>query len=286
MIFITGSNGFIGKNLVEKLDQKFIKYKILKRHKSNKFKNIKTDYYNFPKVFASNKNILIHLSSPALVNLHRKKTNSFNKIIESFEKEIENSISLINFCKKNKFKKIIYISSSSVYGDRKFKKSFKETDKPNPISYYAKIKLAVEALIKKKFKNTVVLRLFHVYGKNDDPRRLIPTLLNSKKNNKVKLQDCLQVVDPIHVDDVCKIILNFYNSNINSGLFNVGNSSPVKLRDIVNIIKKIKKGNLNFNYKHSKNKKIINYCYANTNKLKLVMKWKKTNFLKNKNEIY
>ena len=66
--------------------------------------------------------------------------------------EISNALSLVQYCKENKFSKLIYISSSSVYGPRKYKTSFSERTKPNPSDDYSKIKLKVENFIKKNLK--------------------------------------------------------------------------------------------------------------------------------------
>ena len=57
MFYITGANGFVGKNLVEYLLDKKIRYKKIKRSKS-KSKN-QSNYHNLKKVY-SYKNCLIH----------------------------------------------------------------------------------------------------------------------------------------------------------------------------------------------------------------------------------
>ena len=145
MIFITGSNGFVGKNLVNYLEQKKQKYICLKRNKISKY--IKTQYYNLNYKVNSKNNCLIHLSSPALVDLYRKKKYSQKTIALCFQAELNNAISLVQFCKKNNFKKLIYISSSSVYGTRNQNKPFIESDVPDPSNHYGKIKHYIEKII-------------------------------------------------------------------------------------------------------------------------------------------
>ena len=126
-------------------------------------------------------NILVHISSSSLALLYRKKKFTKKDVLFSLENEIDNLLSLIDFYKKNKIKKFILISSSSLYGNSKLKKPFNEKDKCNPKDYYSIIKLAIETVAQKMCKNIIIIRPFQIYGKFDNPKRLIPTLYNSKK---------------------------------------------------------------------------------------------------------
>ena len=228
MIYVTGSNGFVGKNLINFLKNKRKKFKRIKRN--NLSKSINSNYLNLPKIKYKGHKYLIHLSSPALVKLYRKKKYSSKEVSKCIKNEISNALSLVQYCKENKFSKLIYISSSSVYGPRKYKTSFSERTKPNPSDDYSMIKLKVENFIKKNFENTIILRPFQIYGKFDNINRLIPTLLYAKKNKTISLQNCLQVTDLIHVNDLCNVIYELLYSNINIGIYNVGSSIPIKLR--------------------------------------------------------
>ena len=150
MIYVTGSNGFVGKNLINFLKNKKKKFKRIKRN--NLSKSINSNYLNLPKIKDKDYKYLIHLSSPALVKLYRKKKYSSKEVSKCIKNEISNALSLVQYCKENKFSKLIYISSSSVYGPRKYKTSFSERTKPNPSDDYSKIKLKVENFIKKILK--------------------------------------------------------------------------------------------------------------------------------------
>lgn len=272
MIYVTGSNGFVGKNLIIFLKNKKKKFKRIKRN--NLSKSINSNYLNLPKTKDRENKYLIHLSSPALVKLYRKKKYSSKEVLTCIKNEISNASSLIQYCKENKFSKIIYISSSSVYGPRKYNAPFSERTKPNPSDDYSMIKLKVENFIKKNFENTIILRPFQIYGKFDNRNRLIPTLLYAKKNKTISLQNCLQVTDLIHVNDLCEVIYKLLYSNINMGIYNVGSSIPIKLREIVELIYKFKKKSFSYAYKKSSSIKVTNYCYANIRSLRKVLMWK------------
>lgn len=282
MIYITGSNGFVGKNLINFLKKKKKKYFKIKR---SKYCNAtKSNYKYLPAIIDKKNNILIHLSSPSLVRLYRKKNYTLKTVSDCLKNELGNASSLVDYCKKNKFQKLIYMSTSSIYGPRNYKAPFTEKSNPNPKNDYAKIKLKVEDFIKKEFKNTIIVRPFQIYGKYDNPRRLIPTLLKAKKNKKLFLQDCLQVTDLIHVDDLCQATYNILNSKIYNGIYNLGSGKPIKLRDIVEIIHNQKNQSFSFTYEKTLNSRINNYCYANINSIKNIFKWSPKVFL-NKNTI-
>ena len=125
MIYITGSNGFVGKNFINFLKNKKKKFKRIKRN--NLSKSINSNYLNLPEIIGRNDKYLVHLSSPALVKLYRKKKYSSKEVSQCLKNEISNALSLIQYCKDYKFKKFIYISSSSVYGKRKYKDPFYQT---------------------------------------------------------------------------------------------------------------------------------------------------------------
>lgn len=282
MIYITGSNGFVGKNLISFLKKKKKKYVKIRRSKI--CNNINSNYRYLPKIIDKKNNILIHLSSPSLVRLYRKKNNTLKMASYCLKNELGNASSLIEYCKRNKFQKLIYMSTSSIYGPRKYKAPFTEKSNPNPKNDYSKIKLKVENFIKKEFKNTIIVRPFQIYGKYDNPKRLIPTLVKAKKNKKLILQSCLQATDLIHVNDLCQAIYNILNSKINDGTYNLGSGEPIKLRDIVEIIHNQKNQLFSFTYKKTLTSKINNYCYADINLAKNVFKWSPKVFF-NKNSI-
>lgn len=285
MIYITGANGFVGKNFTNFLKKKGVKYCSLKR-KKELGENNKTSYVNFPRTNKTGNKILIHLASPSVVKLYRKKNYTDKEIIHCFENEIDSIISLIKFYKKNNFKKLIYVSTSSIYGKRNYDSPFKETDNPNPNDFYSRIKLAVEMLVKKEVKSYIILRPFQIYGKFDFHKRLIPTLVKAKKNQKLRLQDCLQVTDLIHVKDVCEIMYRLCLLNIKNHVFNLGSGRPIRLRNIVKIISKIRSNCFKYNFKNSNSKQITNFCYADTTKLFSKIKYKVKKFPISKYEIY
>ena len=110
---------------------------------------------------------------------------------------------------KNKIKKIIYASSSGVYGKLNYNKRVKEDATIAPASGYAMAKRARN--ISPKFSNETQiscasLRLFNVYGPRQDRRMVIPRFVSqAKKNNNIKIYgNGNQTRDFTYIEDCIK----------------------------------------------------------------------------------
>lgn len=205
-ILIIGASSFIGINLLYLLKKK-------------KRKNVYCTFYkNFISIFKYFFSIKLNLlkfnifSLPENINtivlLADIKPKNQKHIIEysAFLKNLKKYII------KNKISRIIFISSGSVYENKKK-------------SLNAKCKINAEKILlrnNKKFK-TIVLRIFFPYGQNQK-KRMIPNLIeNLKFKKKINILDDSYMINPTHVYDIVKIILNMiYDKNAN-GIYNVFN---------------------------------------------------------------
>jgi nucleoside-diphosphate-sugar epimerase len=89
-------------------------------------------------------------------------------------------------------------------------------------------------------------RIFNLYGPNEKPQRLMPSVINScLKGEDVKVSDCLKFQDYLHVEDTARGIVDVFESNI-QGAVNICSGQPVQLRTIVNKIAELTgfKGNI------------------------------------------
>ena len=171
----------------------------------------------------------------------------------------------------NKVKKFIFISSASVYGKNTKNKPFNTKETANPSDIYGSLKLAMEILGSKLFKNFISLRLFQVYGLNDLKFRLVPSTMNSKK---VKLKNPFNVTDMIFYKDLNNLIQKLIESKkINRGIFNAGSGNPINLKKIVTKIIKLKRKKTSLEFE-KKIPKILNYSYADKNEIFNDLKWK------------
>jgi len=215
-ILVTGGAGFIGSNLVDRLIDEGYKVFVIDNLPSGKKENLnkkaifyKADICNLNKILPLFKGIdyIFHLAA------NPKLIFSVENPIESHKINVDGTLNVLYASYKNKVKRLIFASSSAVYGDIK-KLPLREDMKPNPISPYGLHKLIGEYYCK-LFSNiynleTVCLRYFNVYGPKMDPEGpyalVIGKFLKLKKENKplTIYGDGKQTRDFIYVDDVAK----------------------------------------------------------------------------------
>tara|TARA_X000000950_G_scaffold281878_1_gene379515 strand:- start:60 stop:905 length:846 start_codon:yes stop_codon:yes gene_type:complete len=265
-IVLTGSNGFIGRRLLEKLS-KYKKYKIL-----NLVRSIKYTTYNsqikylrcnldrldnhIQKIIEFNPNVLIHLAWDKIPNFSYKNS----------KKNKNTSIKLIKLIeKKTKVQNIII--SGSCFELYPPNKSYK---------YFKKAKNEILKFVKKRSKlknfNFQWLRIFYVYGPKQRKNSLIPFLIKSiRTNKKFILNSPNNKHDFIYIDDVCDCIIKCLKKNIGSNIFEVGNGKTSEIKKIIQIIERIK--NKKFKLILNKNKSNKNFK-AKIENLKKKLNWK------------
>jgi UDP-glucuronate 4-epimerase len=160
-------------------------------------------------------------------------------------------MNILEVCRHNNVKHLIYASSSSVYGLNE-EQPFTEEDKVDrPVSLYAASKksneLMAHAYSKLYGMHTTGLRFFTVYGPYGRPD-MSPTLFaNAIANNKpIKVFNNGEMFrDFTYVDDIVNGIANIVNSdqpinedNLYYGIYNIGCGHKEKLLDFISEIEK------------------------------------------------
>ena len=237
-IAISGSSGFIGKNLNNFLKKhKNINLIIISRNPSVDDKS-----YSYDDFFSGNIDkkidVFIHLASP---NYDYCKDNSLRDgIVDLTENILKN---LENYdCKK-----FIYFSSCKVYGESSMDNIiYSEASKLNPISDYAKAKAEAEYVVSdfstEKNIGFLIYRLPFVYGngmKSNLKNLLkiinlsIPFILIKGESSPKKSFVC--------IDNINKtLIYNIENlHSINNSILNLSDSNSVSLNDFLSEYKKI-----------------------------------------------
>jgi len=152
----------------------------------------------------------------------------------------------LEFMKDNAIIKLVFASSSSVYGNNK-KIPFSETDNvDNPISPYAFTKKAGELMnytYHHLYQFDIInLRFFTVYGPRQRPDLAIHKFIKKINHNEkiVLFGDGSSARDYTYVDDTVQGIFKALEYCMNNeGIYttlNLGNNNPVKLNDLVNLI--------------------------------------------------
>ena len=259
---ITGCAGFIGYSVAKKiLENKnnnvigidkltnyySIKLKkkrlsILKKFKNFKFLNKDISSKKNTKYIFKNYNLDQVLHFAAQPGVRR----SISHPHEYYDSNVSSFFNLLELSKAYNIKKIIFASSSSVYGDNK-KFPLKESFDRKPKNFYALTKCINEDMANfySKLYNIKVigLRFFTVYGPYGRPDMLIWKMCENilfKKNLKIN-NFGKHERDFTYIDDVVKMVIKVSKiRNLkNFEIFNVCSNNPSKLKYILEIFKKI-----------------------------------------------
>ena len=278
-ILVVGGTGFIGLNLIKKLNKtKFsiTSLSLNKVKKKNRLNSIKYIFCDISKKTEIAKNI--NNEYDYIINLGGNIDHSNKK--ETYSSHYLGFKNLVDIFKKKKIEKFIQIGSSTEYGFEKSpQKEEKKIKSRNLKSIYSKSKLkstkyGIRLYKKNKFPITI-LRIFLSYGPGQKLDRLIPYVINScLKNIKFDCSNGNQIRDYIYIDDVVNLIIQLLKSKKTNGeILNVGSGKPVKIRFVINeIVRQIKKGYPNFgSIKLRKDEP--SKLYANMKKIKKFSKW-------------
>lgn len=276
-ILVVGGTGFLGFHLLKKsLSKNFLTFSF-SRSKPKKTRYLKNVKYIFGDV--GKKNSLRKLSKykfEFVINLSGNVDHSRKKNV--FKSHYEGCKNLSNFFLKSKIKSFIQIGSSSEYG--RLKSPQKENKKSKPLSFYGvaknqSTKYLANLYKKKKFPVTIV-RLYQVYGPNQDPNRLIPYTIDAcKRDISFNCSSGEQSRDFIHVDDFCEAIFKILKIKESHGeIINIGYGKPIKVKKIIQKINTILKGGKPlFGKIKLRNDELIK-TYPSLKKAKKILKWK------------
>ncbi len=264
-ILITGCAGFIGSNLIEfflkkgapvrGLDNLSTGFKnniddaLSEASKGNKnidFEFMNGDIRDYDDCLKSTRDIDIVLHQAALGSVQR----SIERPLDSSSSNIDGTLNLLEASLKNKVKRFIYASSSSVYGDSE--KLPKEESMPaSPKSIYAVTKLTAEYYCRLFYSlyglKTISLRYFNVFGRRQNSDSIysavIPIFLKkiTKNESPVIYGDGNQSRDFTYIDNV--VYANYLASvstkeNIYGNYYNVACGHNISLNEIIILFSK------------------------------------------------
>lgn len=264
-ILIIGSSGSIGRYIYNNLNKQ--KYLIAGIEKKN---NLNKNIFTFKEILKKNNSfdIAIHAAGVNPTKFSKKKSTQIyreNKIINN---------KCLEVIYKKKIKKIIFLSSFSVYKKNKY---IDEKSKLGNKSLYVKSKIEFEQKLLKLNKSIYILRLCSVIGINVNNNWLTKINNDVKKNKKIilfnknnKFNNCFDIEDLTLVID--KIIKN---KNKLKKIYNCASNKPIEISYIKKILDKNKKFSNKVIFKLNKN---LNEFYNDSSKIQkeLNIKFKNT----------
>lgn len=268
-ILITGGAGFIGSTLADKLlklstsFQNNINNKIIIIDNFNDYYspelkdlNIKHNLANpdyklyrgdicdrnlVNKIFKNHEiNCVIHIAARAGVR------PSLEDPLEYVRSNIEGTINILEAMRKNNVKKIVFASSSSVYGNCKAEKFTEDLKVTEPISPYAATKSACEQFLYTYSKlydmQALCLRFFTVYGPRQRPDLAIRKFIELIEQDKPipVYGDGTTMRDYTYIDDIVNGIMSAIDYDKTPyEIINLGGGSPVTLNEMIATIEKV-----------------------------------------------
>lgn len=254
-IVVTGAAGFIGSNLTDRLLE--LGAEVLGidnlfngrlENLDNAFKNGKFEFYkgdirdlNFLLDMFRDIDIIFHLAAFTSVPQSIKMPEDCNDV------NVNGVLNVLNAARRKDVEKIIYASSSSVYGDTPTLPK-REDMRRLPISPYGVAKLACEAYMQVYHQvyglKTTALRYFNVFGprqKDSTYSGVIAIWLGNiiRDEDLTIFGDGKNSRDFTYIKDVIQANLLAANQDVAGEIFNIGAGLPITLTDLAKLILKL-----------------------------------------------
>lgn len=253
-VLVTGGAGFIGSNLCQELARRGGHILIVDDLSTGKEENIEAligEEVSFVQGSVVDLPLLQELFHEIDIVFHLAAISdvprSLQNPIATHQVNIAGTLNVLLAARDNKVRKVIYASSSSVYGDTP---TLPKTEDmlPNPQSPYAATKLAGEYYCQVFGQvydlSTVCLRYFNVYGPRQDSNpqyaTVIPMFITGFLKDKPPtiFGDGEQTRDLTFVEDVVAANILAAESDV-SGIFNVGTGEGITINELSQLIRTV-----------------------------------------------
>ena len=294
-VLITGSEGFIGSHLTERLVKKghsvkaFVMYNFknsngwLDSLDKDILKNIKIckgDIRDYSVLERESKNCdaIIHLA--ALIGI----PYSYYSPKSYVDTNISGTLNILQAARKNNITRIIHTSTSEVYGSAKIV-PMKETHPLNGQSPYSASKIAADQIALSFYSSfnlpLITLRPFNTFGPRQSERAIIPTIINQIINSKdkfLKLGNLSPTRDFNYVEDICSgYELALKANNIFGETINLGSGYETSIKEIAILISSLMQRDVKFTKISERirpKKSEVDRLCASNKKAKKLLKWK------------
>jgi len=261
-LLVTGSSGFIAKNLLPKLSEE--QYEVTKINSKSGDICDEDIWTNIPK-----NDTVIHLAGATYV------PHSWNNPSLFFKTNLLGTICALKYCKEHSAH-LVFLSSY-LYGNPT-KLPINENSKLYANNPYAlSKKMAEEAcqfFAESHQINVTVLRLFNVYGPEQSSNFIIPTIINQiESDGIVKVEDLEPKRDFVYIKDVVRAIIKSIKYKNNFTAINIGSGKSHSVEELINTIQGIKKTKCLVKSSGNRRKDEIMDTVADIKMAKELLKW-------------
>lgn len=292
-ILVTGSEGFIGSHLIEKLvemgsDTKaFILYNSFNNWGwidtlSNDIKKnvevILGDIRDIDSVYKATENVdaVFHLASLIGIPYSYYAPSSY------INTNIIGTLNILRACKEHNISKLIHTSTSETYGTAKYV----PIDENHPLcgqSPYSASKIGADMLVESYYRSfdlpVVIVKPFNTYGPRQSARAIIPTVISQilSKEKKIKLGSLEPTRDMNYVKDTVNGFIKIMESDATVGeTINIGTGKEISIGDLVRKIINIMNEDIEIILDKERLRPInseVNRLCADNSKLKKLTSW-------------
>lgn len=214
-ILLLGASGFVGQNIVQEFSCKFNLLPV-RRSANGKFR-------------------LDHLDSE--IRVHRPdwiincSTSFINNSPDFFHGDAYLAEMLASLYKRYKFR-LVQLGSVAEYGRNG---CLSENTNCQPNTLYGVDKLRSTNILLQALGNDVfILRAFGLFGRYEQPHRLVPSLIESNVNNApLLLSDGRQIRDFVNVLTLTSTINHILSFDLKGGVYNIGSGTGITIRNLV-----------------------------------------------------
>ncbi len=284
-ILVTGGAGFIGSNLVEELAGKH-EVTVLDNFSLGREENLSAvrEKIELVKGDICDEALVNRLSAGADVIFNEAAASSSPMFLSDLKKafaiNVEGFINILNAARKNDVSRVIYASTSSIYGNNPT--PLVEDMRVEPPNFYSASKLANENLAKlfaKEYRiETVGFRYMSVYGPHEKSKGGFANLVSQflwamqRGESPVIYGDGTQTRDFTFVRDVVLAnILAMEKPRLGGEIFNIGTGRMASLNELVYLLNRLLGTSIKPVYVENKVKNYIESQQADTSKIMKVL---------------
>lgn len=252
---VTGGAGFIGSHIVERLVQLGKRVRVVDNLSIGKLENIEPfldriefvegDIRDLDMARKAMDGVEFLLHQAAIPSVPR----SIDNPVETHESNLTGTLNILLAAKEAKVKRVVYASSSSVYGDLP-QLPKREDQTPAPKSPYAVSKLAGEyycrAFVEVYGLDVVCLRYFNIFGPRQDPESpyaaVVPKFVSSflKKEPPTIYGDGGQTRDFTFVRNAVEAnLLSLEARDAKGEVFNIASGRAVSINELAKVIREL-----------------------------------------------